>query len=167
MMRDEIRNVFSVIGVLYPSSVKGIAERSAGCILVDWMYVNFMIEEGTQGMKPKATPTAGQRRAFVPVVSALFVAASLTGCVTRGENFSSHTGWIKVDTTSQVDVSVKLGRPYIVGSSSGVPTWTYGYYKHSLFGSSMIKELKFYFDKDKKVSRYTFSSSFPADRSLN
>lgn len=72
-----------------------------------------------------------------------------------------------MDQTSQVDVSVKLGRPYIVGNSSGVPTWTYGFYKHSLFGDSTIKELKFYFDKARKVSRFTFSSSFPEDRALN
>lgn len=103
-------------------------------------------------------------RALLCVLAALTV---LSGCVTRGENFNSNTSWIKVDQTSQVDVSVKLGRPYIVGNSSGVPTWTYGFYKHSLFGTSMIKELKFYFNKAKKVSRFTFSSSFPEDRALN
>lgn len=97
----------------------------------------------------------------------LFSLTWLSGCVTRGENFESDTKWIKVDQTNQVDVSMKLGRPFIVGSSSGVPTWTYGFYRHSLFGSSLIKELKFYFDKSKKVSRFTFSSSFPEDRALH
>lgn len=104
------------------------------------------------------------------MLTATFIFAAtlgLSGCVTRGENFSSDTAWIKIDQTSQVDVSLRLGRPFIVGSSSGVPTWTYGFYRHSLWGSSMIKELKFYFNKQKKVSRYTFSSSFPEDRALN
>lgn len=101
--------------------------------------------------------------AFIITLTAL---TWLSGCVSRGENFESNTQWIKLDQTSQVDVSLKLGRPFIVGNSSGVPTWTYGFYRHSLFGSSLIKELKFYFDKSKKVSRFTFSSSFPEDRAL-
>lgn len=113
-------------------------------------------------------PTAGQGSR--PLLTAIFAVAAVVGlssCVTRGENFSSDTGWIKIDQTSQVDVSLQLGRPFIVGNSSGVPTWTYGFYRHSLWGSSLIKELKFYFNKQKKVSRFTFSSSFPEDRALN
>lgn len=91
----------------------------------------------------------------------------LSNCVTRGEDFASETSWIKKNETTQVDVSLKLGRPFKVGNSNGIPTWTYGFYKHSIMGESLIKELKIYFDQDKKVTHYSFSSSFPQDRSLN
>ena len=89
----------------------------------------------------------------------------ISGCVTRGGNFSSDLSWIKEGQTSQSDVAAILGEPFSVGSSSGTDTWTYGYYKHKLLGGSRTKELKFYWDKNKKVKSYSFNSSFPDDKS--
>ena len=93
----------------------------------------------------------------------LFVIA-LTGCVTRGENFSSDLSWIKVNTTTQMEVSQKLGAPYSVGNSGGMSTWTYGYYKYSLFTDSPTKELKLYWSPDLRVKDFSFNSSFSEDR---
>ncbi len=90
--------------------------------------------------------------------------AALTGCVTRGEDFSSDLSWIKPNVTTQKDIQALLGTPYKVGSASGTPTWTYGFYRFSLVGESHTKELKFYWNPEKKVVDYSFSSSFPADR---
>ena len=93
----------------------------------------------------------------------LFVIA-LTGCVTRGAPFSSDLSWIKVNTTTQMEVSQKLGMPYSVGNSGGMPTWTYGYYKYALFTDSPTKELKLYWSPDHRVKDFSFNSSFTEDR---
>ena len=93
------------------------------------------------------------------------IAMGLSGCVTRGDNFSSDLAWIKKDKTTQQDVSSLLGSPYSVGNTSGTKTWTYGYYSYKLFGDSYTKELKFYWDKNNSVKEYSFNSSFPEDRS--
>ena len=101
------------------------------------------------------------------LVKTLAVVASLLvflGCVTRGKDFSSDLRWIKKDNTSQGDVTSILGTPYKVGSSSGIPTWTYGFYKFKLFGESWTKELKLYWNNSKLVRDFSFSSSFPEDR---
>lgn len=88
---------------------------------------------------------------------------SLVGCVTRGQNFSSDTSWLDQTRPSQGQVQKIMGPPYKIGSSNGIPTWTYGYYKHQLFGESSIKELKIYWDKSGAVKTYSFSSSFKKD----
>ena len=97
------------------------------------------------------------------LVMFLFV-VGLTGCVTRGVDFSSDLSWVKVNSTTQMEVSQKLGTPYSVGNSGGLSTWTYGYYKYALFTDSPTKELKFYWSNDHKVKDFSFTSSFPEDR---
>ncbi|MEZ4743124.1 MAG: hypothetical protein R3B45_11880 [Bdellovibrionota bacterium] len=88
---------------------------------------------------------------------------SLMGCVTQGKYFESNTSWIKIGETKKQDVSLVLKKPFSVGSSSGMETWTYGYYKYKLFGQSQVKEIKFYWNNDSSLNRYTFNSSFPQD----
>lgn len=92
----------------------------------------------------------------------LFSFLVFSGCVTRGENFSSDTSWLDQNKPSKQQVKKIMGDPYKVGSSNGTPTWTYGYYKHRLFGESEIKELKIYWDED-QLKTFSFSSSFPED----
>ncbi len=87
----------------------------------------------------------------------------LQGCLTTGANFPSDLHWINAQKTNQKDVSLLLGRPFSVGNSGGDPTWTYAYYSYNLFGTSFYKELKFYWDKDKSVKHFSFTSSFPED----
>ncbi len=86
------------------------------------------------------------------------------GCVTRGQDFSSDINWVQKGKTTQPDVEKYLGAPTSVGSSGGIPTWTYGYYDYRLFGESKTKELKFYWGSDLKVQDFSFNSSFPEDR---
>jgi hypothetical protein len=90
-------------------------------------------------------------------------ALSVTGCVTNGDDFPSDLTWIKEGVTKKSDVKSILGEPYSVGSSSGRPAWTYGYYRYKLIGKSTQKELKFYWNPDETVSSYSFTSSFPED----
>lgn len=91
-------------------------------------------------------------------------ATTLSGCITRGRDFSSDINWIKPTQTTQGEVSQLLGAPYKVGSAGGVTTWTYSYYKLHLFGEDYMKDLKFYWSDDKRVKDFSFSSSFPVDR---
>lgn len=95
---------------------------------------------------------------------ALGLSLALSGCVTRGKDFSSDLSWLKKVQTTQADVQRYLGAPTSVGSSGGTPTWTYGYYDYRLFGESATKELKIYWTPDYKVADYSFNSSLPEDR---
>ena len=87
-------------------------------------------------------------------------------CVTRGKNFTSDTSWIATKTTTRSEVKSKLGDPFSVGKSSNGVSWTYGYYKHTLFGKSFNKELKFTWNADGTVQAFTFTSSFPQDKKM-
>lgn len=103
-------------------------------------------------------------RRLMGALLALVAAAVMTGCVTQGKDFSSDLSWIKVNETTQSDVSSLLGTPHQVGNVGGTPTWTYSYYKLKMFGDSHTKDLKFYWTPDKKVKDFSFSSSFPTDK---
>ena len=93
----------------------------------------------------------------------MVAAVVISGCATVGRDFSSELGWLKKDVTTQKNVVMVLGKPYAVGSATGSPTWTYGYYAYKLFGDSHHKELKLFWTKGKLVREFSFSSSFPAD----
>ena len=99
----------------------------------------------------------------------LFVCFSVLGlcssCLTRGNDFSSHTDWIRVNQSKQTDFAKYLGEPLQVGNASGVATWTYGFYKFKVFGESYTKELKLWWNSDRTVKYFSFNSSFPADKS--
>ena len=87
----------------------------------------------------------------------------VSGCMSTGTNFPSDISWVKQNETKQKDVSLVLGKPFSVGNSGGVPTWTYGYYTYNLFGRNAYKELKFYWTPDRMVKHFSFSSSFSDD----
>jgi hypothetical protein len=92
---------------------------------------------------------------------------ALVGCVTEGRDFRSDTTWIKPNKTNMQDVQLLLRDPYSVGNSSGRPTWTYGFYKYQLIGTSHQKELKFYWNPDGTVANFSFNSNFPDDTGKN
>ncbi len=94
------------------------------------------------------------------LISLLVVAVA---CVTKGRNFPADLSWVKKGETSQQDVLMVLGTPFMVGSSSGVQAWSYGLYHYRIVGRSYVKELKFFWNKDKTVREYSFQSSFPDD----
>ena len=91
----------------------------------------------------------------------------ISGCITRGSQFASDTAWIRVGATTQDSVSKLLGNPHGVGSASGVPTWTYGFYKYGFIGTNAQKELKLYWNSNRTVKDYSFNSSFPEDRNVS
>ena len=71
------------------------------------------------------------------------------GCISVGRPFSSDDlSWIIKDQTTKDDVYDDLGDPFRLGVDSGKITWTYGYYKYHMFGSTHTKDLVIYFNKD-------------------
>ncbi len=102
------------------------------------------------------------KKFLLPAMMAFFF-ASCFGCATNGNYFPSDLSWIKENATKQDDVKRVLGAPYMVGNTSGVPSWTFGYYEYRLIGSSYTKELKFFWNNDLTIKSFSFNSSFPED----
>jgi len=96
-------------------------------------------------------------------IAILMMIAFVGSCVTNGREFNSNMTWIQKGKTKMDDVRLVLGAPQSVGSSSGVPTWTYGYYKYNVFGNGATKEVKFYSNPDQTVNSFSYTSSFPDD----
>jgi hypothetical protein len=89
----------------------------------------------------------------------------LSACVTAGQNFrSDDLSWIVVNKTSQAEIQRTLGEPFRVGVDAGSLTWTYGYYRYRLFGETRTKDLVIEFNREGKVSSYTFNTSFPEEK---
>ena len=87
------------------------------------------------------------------------------GCLSVGKPFNSdNLSWIIKDHTTKDDIYDDLGEPFRLGVDSGKITWTYGYYKYSLFGSTRTKDLVLYFNKDGTVHSYVFNTSFPEEK---
>lgn len=87
------------------------------------------------------------------------------GCITVGKRFNSDDlSWIVKNRTTRDDVYYELGEPFRAGNDSGKLTWTYGYYKYTLFGSTRTKDLVIYFNPDKTVDSYVFNTSFPGEK---
>lgn len=97
------------------------------------------------------------------IMFALPLIVSLASCVTSGREFPSRLDWIQKGKTRQNDVKLVLGDPQFVGSSDGTPSWKYGYYRYRLFSPSHTKEVIFYWNTDKTVQGWSFTSSFPDD----
>ncbi|APJ03976.1 hypothetical protein [Silvanigrella aquatica] len=94
----------------------------------------------------------------------IFASFSATSCLTVGSQFPSSVSWIKTDTTTRVEVEKAFGPPFRMGYDSGLKTYSYGYYKYSVFSESQTKDLTIRFNNNDTVNSYTFSSSFPDDK---
>jgi len=89
----------------------------------------------------------------------------LAGCATIGRDFDSASlSWLKAGETARSDIQARLGDPFRVGSDSGDPTWTYGYYKYRLIGESATKDLVIRFGAGGNVKSFTLNTSFPGEK---
>ncbi|MDD5157695.1 hypothetical protein [Sulfurimonas sp.] len=85
---------------------------------------------------------------------------TFSGCARIGNDFNSHrVEQIKVDETSQSDIVLMFGQPWRKGMENGITMWTYGRYTYRLIGETDTKDLVIKFNKDGKVSSYTFNST--------
>ena len=89
--------------------------------------------------------------------------AFVSSCMSFGRLFNSNIDWIKKGETTKRDVVLVMGEPQEVGSSGGVPTWTYYFYRYKVIGSDSRKEIKFYWGEDGTVNHFSFSTSFQDD----
>lgn len=89
---------------------------------------------------------------------------SFSGCVSVGEQFSSNVKWIVVNQTNREQVITHFGQPFRHGYDSGLLTYTYGFYRYSLFKPFRSKDLTIRFHPDGRVHSYTFASSFEDDK---
>lgn len=97
--------------------------------------------------------------------SLLTSAALVTqGCLTVGDDFTSEITWIERDKTTRQEIESKVGQPFRVGYDTGLLTYTYGFYRYSVFRPTRTKDLTVRFNKDGTVNSYSFASSFDEDK---
>lgn len=88
----------------------------------------------------------------------------VSSCLTVGDEFASDVKWIEVGKTTRNDVERKFGPPFRVGYDSGLLTYTYAFYRYSVFKETRTKDLTIRFKNEGPVQSYTFASSFEEDR---
>ena len=85
---------------------------------------------------------------------------TFSGCARVGSDFNSHrVEQIKINETSQSDIVLMFGQPWRKGMENGVTMWTYGRYTYRIIGETDTKDLVIKFNKDAKVSSYTFNAT--------
>lgn len=89
---------------------------------------------------------------------------SLGGCLTVGQDFPVELRWLEIGKTRRDEVDKRLGPPFRMGRDSGLFAYTYLYYRYSLVGKTMTKDLVVRFGPDLVVKDYSFASSFPEDK---
>ena len=89
---------------------------------------------------------------------------STSSCLTVGNQFPSDVKWIKPNATTKIEIDKAFGPPFRMGYDSGMKTYSYGYYKYSLFSESQTKDFTIRFNDNETVYSYTFSSSFSDDK---
>jgi|GEM_PF-863142 len=99
------------------------------------------------------------------VSSAVAGLLALQGCLTVGDDFTSEVQWIQRDKTTRKEVEQKVGEPFRVGYDTGLLTFTYAFYRYSVFRPTRTKDLTVRFNKDGTVNSYSFASSFDEDKS--
>lgn len=90
----------------------------------------------------------------------LLAAWALHGCVSAGHDFEArNVPMLRVGETSQAEVRELFGPPWRSGLEDGQRTWTYGYYRYSVFGEPTAHDLVVRFDDAGRVDSYTYSST--------
>ncbi len=97
------------------------------------------------------------------VLTGLFVllaTALLSSCAVVGKDFpTDKVSMIKIDQSTKADINSLFGTPWRTGVEDGDKTWTYGYYKYTLFGSSVTRDLIVRFNEAGTVTSYSFNTS--------
>jgi hypothetical protein len=90
----------------------------------------------------------------------------LNACVTVGQEFSPEVRWIEKGKTTRQEIDKRIGAPWRTGYDSGLYTYTYGFYRYSVFRPARTRDLVVRFLPDGMVESYSFSSSFDEDKAL-
>ncbi len=94
------------------------------------------------------------------LVLAGLLVLTLPACATVGRPFPSvELDSLVIGQTQAPDVVRLFGQPWRIGVDDGQKTWTYGYYRYSLFGPARTKDLVIRFGPGDVVSSYSFSAT--------
>ncbi len=88
---------------------------------------------------------------------------ALSGCLTVGEEFPTEVTWITQGKTTRAEIEKRVGKPFRVGYDSGQMTYTYAFYRYSVFRPARTKDLTVRFTDTGAVASYSFASSFEED----
>lgn len=88
----------------------------------------------------------------------------MTGCLTVGNEFPSEVTWISRNKTTRSEIEKHMGTPFRVGYDTSLLTYTYAFYRYSIFKPARTKDLTVRFNKDSTVESYSFASSLDEDR---
>ncbi len=103
-------------------------------------------------------------RPIVFVGTACTAVTLFAGCLTVGEEFSTDVRWIQKGKTTRQEVDSRIGVPWRTGYDSGLYSYTYGFYRYSVFRPTRTRDLVVRFMPDGTVESYSFSSSFAEDK---
>ena len=99
-------------------------------------------------------------RRTIALLAALCVTLLASGCLTVGQPFpASRVADIRMGETTRAEIEQWFGSPWRSGVHDGMPTWTYGHYRYSLFGPARTRDLVVRFDTDNRVASYTFNET--------
>jgi hypothetical protein len=104
-----------------------------------------------------------KRRWLVRFVS-VFLVFGFQCCLTVGDDFSSEVTWIQKSQTTKKELETKIGPPFRVGYDTGLLTYTYAFYRYSVFRPTRTKDLTVRFNQDGTVHSYTFATSFDEEK---
>lgn len=104
-------------------------------------------------------PVIGAARGVVFALAALVVLGS-TGCISVGRHFpTGPIPQLHIGKSTQQQVLDTFGPPWRTGIDDGQRTWTYGYYRYSLFSSPIARDLVIKFDRQGIVSSYNYNTT--------
>lgn len=82
------------------------------------------------------------------------------GCASVGHEFNAQqVHMIRLGETTQNEIVSMFGQPWRKGIENGVTIWTYGHYTYRVIGETDTKDLVIKFNKEGKVSSYTFNTT--------
>ncbi len=104
---------------------------------------------------------------FIGIMLVGTILLSLNSCATVGREFPVEpVAAIKIGETTLEEIQQMFGKPWRIGIEDGQKTWTYGHYHYAAFGTDRTRDLVVRFGQGKKVTSYSFSSTYEEDKGL-
>jgi len=145
---------------LIPDDTRTFKEGLKAAGIIKIMRTSTKINNMNYCKNKEIVMTLIKRRPFIAFVLPWIVLLVLAGCATVGRQFPvDPVSKIQIGKTTQDDIRGTFGQPWRTGLEDGKTTWTYGYYKYRLFGSSITRDLVVRFDNRGVVASYSFSTN--------
>ena len=100
----------------------------------------------------------------IPFFAAAIVILGLSGCMTIGRPIdAAKIRSIAIGVSTEKDLIDNFGEPYRRGVENGMDTATWVYYRIRMSADQQTRDLFVKFDRQGKVSSYSFNSSIAED----